>query len=154
MQAEAEYGTMALLPTIDLSRTPGHLLRRCHQRSREIFDEVLGVHGLTQRQTALLIELARRPGASIQDLADSTGIDRNTLGEVTSRLVKRGLIRRRRAPRDARAHELRITPAGTRLLAAMRDGLAEVQRRILAPLPKKDRAAFLRCARMIAGLPR
>ena len=138
---------------LDLSETPGHLLRRCQQRAYEIFHEVLGDYGLTQRQTALLIQLARQPGTSVQELADSTGTDRNTLGDVTARLVRRGLILRRRAKGDARAYDLRITPAGERLLADMADGMAEVQRRILEPVPKKDRAAFIRYARQIAGLP-
>lgn len=138
----------------DLARTPGHVLRRCQQRAQAIFDEVLGDHGLTQRQTALLLELARKPGASVQDLADATGSDRNTLGEVAARLVKRGLIRRRRAKDDARAYDLRITPAGLKLLESMAEGIAEVQRLILEPLPQKDRAAFLRYARIIAGLHR
>lgn len=138
----------------DLSKTPGHLLRRCQQRAQAIFEEVLGEHGLTQRQTALLLELARRPGANVQDLADATGSDRNTLGEVAARLVQRRLIHRRRAKDDARAYDLRITPAGLKLLESMSDGIDEVQRRILEPLPKKDRAAFLRYARIVAGLRR
>jgi DNA-binding MarR family transcriptional regulator len=138
---------------LSLSSTPGYLLRRCQQRAYEIFDEVLGAHGLTQRQTALLLQLSRQPGASVQDLADATGTDRNTLGEVTARLVRRGLIRRRRSRDDARAYDLRITEAGEQLLQRMAEGLAEVQRRILEPLPKKDRADFIRLARLIAGIP-
>jgi len=77
---------------LDLRDTPGHLLRRCQQRSQEIFREVLGEFGLTQQQTALLLTLARSSTASIQDLSDSSGTDRNTLSEVTTRLIRRGLI--------------------------------------------------------------
>ena len=141
------------LRQIDLSATPGHLLRRCQQRAYEIFNEVLGAHGLTQRQTALLLQLARQPGASVQELTDSTGTDRNTLGDVAARLVRRGLIRRRRATDDARAYDLRITAAGEKLLEDMEAGLIEVQRRILEPVPKKERAVFIRHAQLIAGFP-
>lgn len=138
---------------IDLSATPGHLLRRCQQRACEIFNEELGAYGLTQRQTALLLQLSRQPGASVQELTDTTGTDRNTLGDVAARLVRRGLIRRRRARTDARAYDLRITAAGERLLEEMAAGLAEVQRRILEPVPRKERAAFIRHAQLIAGYP-
>ncbi|MCZ7562932.1 MAG: MarR family winged helix-turn-helix transcriptional regulator [Burkholderiales bacterium] len=135
---------------LDLLETPGHLLRRCQQRAHEIFREMLGGFGLTQQQTALLIALARRSDASIQDLADVTGTDRNTLGDVVARLIDRGLLERRRAPADARAYELRVSASGAQLLRRMAPGLAEVQRRILAPLRPAERAAFVRMARSIA----
>lgn len=135
-----------------LSDTPGHLIRRCQQRALQIFEEVLGDFGLTQPQAALLLELARHPGASVQTLADSTGTDRNTLADIIARLTRNGLIKRERAVSDARAYELKLSPAGTRLLKRMEPGLAEVQRRILAPLPAKERAAFVRYARLIADV--
>jgi MarR family transcriptional regulator, lower aerobic nicotinate degradation pathway regulator len=135
---------------LDLLETPGHLLRRCQQRSQEIFKEVLGEFGLTQQQTALLLTLARSPTASIQDLSDASGTDRNTLSDITSRLIRRGLIVRRRSPRDARAYELRITANGVRLLGRMAPGMARVQQQILEPLKEREREAFIRMARSVA----
>lgn len=135
---------------LDLYGTPGHLLRRCQQRSQDIFREILGRYGLTQQQTALLLALARCSTASIQDLSDSTGTDRNTLSDITSRLIQRGLIARRRSPRDARAYELRISAKGVRLLGEMAPGMAAVQRRILEPLDDGERDAFVRMARSVA----
>jgi len=140
------------LGDLDLSETPGHLLRRCQQRSQEIFKEVLGEFGLTQQQTALLLTLARCSTASIQNLSDSTGTDRNTMGDITSRLIRRGLVVRRRAPRDARAYELRITTKGLRMLGRMAPGLAKVQQRILEPLGESERDVFIRMARSIARI--
>lgn len=135
---------------LELYETPGHILRRCQQRSQDIFREVLGRFGLTQQQTALLLALSRYSTASIQDLSDSTGSDRNTLSDITSRLVDRGLMVRRRSPRDARAYELRISASGVRLLGRMAPGLAKVQERILEPLDDSEREAFIRMARTIA----
>ena len=138
------------LGDLDLYETPGHLLRRCQQRSQDIFREVLGRFGLTQQQTALLLALARCPTASIQDLSDATGTDRNTLSDISSRLIRRGLIVRRRSPRDARAYELRISADGVRLLSRMAPGMADVQQRILEPLDDRERDAFIRMARSVA----
>jgi len=135
---------------LDLRETPGYLLRRCQQRAKEIFKEEMGQFGLTQRQTALLIVLASRAEASIQDLADATGVDRNTLGEVTHRLVRRGLIERRRGAKDARAYELRVSSAGLALVHRMVAGIALVQRRIVEPLDEAERALFIRMLRDVA----
>lgn len=144
--------TAATTVVLNLRETPGYLLRRCQQRSQEIFKEILGSFGMTQQQTALLIALARHTNGSIQNLADATAVDRNTLAGVTSRLIRRGLIVRRRSARDARAYELRISPAGTRLLKRMAPGIARVQQRILEPLEAGEREAFVDMARRIASV--
>lgn len=98
----------AALPfrNFDLATAPGHLLRRCHQRSHELYNEVTAEFGLTRQQFALLLVLLKHPGASVQDLADFTGTDRNTLGGIVSRLEAKRLVERRRSKRDARAYEL------------------------------------------------
>ena len=137
---------------MDLIDMPGHLLRRCHQRSHDLFNEHLGEHGLTRQQAALLITLQRLPRASVQDLTDESGVDRNTLAGVVSRLVSRKLISRKRSPDDARAYELTVTRAGLALLVAMRPGIEKVQKLILEPLPTADRARFLAYLRIVANL--
>lgn len=137
---------------MQLFDTPGHLLRRCQQRSQDLFRKELGAFGLTQQQTAVLITLANCSGVSIQDLADLSGSDRNTLSAVTGRLISRGLIARRRSRRDARAYELRITAAGLQLLRSMEPGIARVQQQILAPLPAAEREQFVAMIRRIAAI--
>ncbi|WBX84278.1 MarR family winged helix-turn-helix transcriptional regulator [Sphingosinicella microcystinivorans] len=136
----------------DLAFTAGHLLRRCHQRSHELFNETMAAFGLTRQQTALLIALLRQPGASVQELADITGTDRNTLGGIITRLVAKGLVDQRRSERDARAYELEISPQGLAMLRDMEAGVKLVQEQILAPLDPKERAAFIGYARKLAGL--
>ena len=136
----------------ELWETPGHLIRRCQQRSQAIFKEVLGPFGLTQRQTALLLGLAKRPDISSQQLADLTGTDRNTLSDVAKRLQKRGLLERRRSRHDVRAYDLRLSASGARLLDHMAPGIAEVQERLLEPLQEDEREAFVRMARTVARL--
>ena len=63
---------------LDLRRAPGHLLRRNHQRSQDIFSKLVG-EDITRQQIALLIALSERPGASQNDLVGATGIDKSTL---------------------------------------------------------------------------
>ena len=136
----------------DLAFSAGHLLRRCHQRSHELFNETMAPFGLTRQQTALLITLLREPGASVQELADITGTDRNTLGGIITRLVSKGLVEQRRSERDARAYELEISPQGLALLHEMEADVKRVQEQILAPLGPEERRDFINFARKLSGL--
>lgn len=138
--------------SFDLAYAPGHLLRRCHQRSHELYNQVTGEFGLTRQQFSLLLALLQHPGASVQELADRTGTDRNTLGGIVSRLKTKKLIDRQRSDRDARAYELRITNAGVELLREMEPAIETVGERILEPLAPGEREAFLNAARKLAGL--
>ncbi|HEV3008239.1 MAG TPA: MarR family transcriptional regulator [Burkholderiales bacterium] len=137
---------------LDLRLAPGHLLRRCHQRSHEIFNQAIGKRGITRQQTAVLLVLAEHPGASQQELSDASGFDRNTLAEISNRLIRKGLIERRRSDSDSRAYEVFLTAAGSRLVKRILPDAHEVQRRILEPLPAELRDVFVRCLRIMLGL--
>ncbi|MBI3452270.1 MAG: winged helix-turn-helix transcriptional regulator [Rhodospirillales bacterium] len=128
------------------------MLRRCQQRAIEIFFEEVGPRRLTPRQFALLVTIAQRPGLSQTDLVDVTGIDRSTVGDMLERLLKRGLVRRRRSGRDQRTNTLYVQPAG---LKAVHDTIPAVERaqaRILGPLPEDMRPAFVAALRLMAGI--
>jgi len=127
----------------DQSRAPGHLLRRAHQVSVELFVAEVGEDGPTPQQFALLLTVERHPGASQSALVRLTGIDRSTLAEMARRLVERGLLARRRDAKDGRANTLRITAAGRRLVAATMPAVARAQARVLRLLPRSRRAAFI-----------
>ncbi len=130
---------------------PGHLLRRNHQRSFEIFSRIVG-DDVTRQQIALLIALARHPGASQRELVDETGIDKSTMKEMVGRMIARGWIARERHQTDSRAWTMRITDLGSELLDSRIDKVAEAQREILAPLDEAERTHFLGCLRKLLGL--
>lgn len=132
----------------DQSAAPGHLLRRAHQVSVDLFVAELGAAELgearpTPQQFALLLMVERHPGASQTELVRLTGIDRSTLAEMARRLVTRGLLARQRDRADARANKLRVTPAGRRLVARVLPAVARSQARVLALLPARRRKAFI-----------
>lgn len=137
-----------------LDQAPGHLLRRCHQRSREIYEELIGHRGLSRQQFAVLIAMSRTANASLTGISDATGFDRNTLAEMIGRLLKKGYVTRRRSAEDGRAFEIALTPAGARFVVEMMPRAHEVQRRILEPLPAELRPLFVRCLRILIGLER
>jgi DNA-binding MarR family transcriptional regulator len=136
-----------------LVQAPGHLLRRCQQRAVEIFYGEVGRKGPTPRQFAVMLTVRQTPGINQTEVVRRTGIDRSTIGDLISRMERRRWLRRRRAGRDARAHALYLTSAGEAALKQAAPAVEAAQRRILAPLPEKDRAHFLDCLRLIADLP-
>jgi len=135
-----------------LPRLPGHLLRRCQQRAVDLFVAEVGDKGPTPPQFALLLAVLQNPGVSQAELVRSSGIDRSTLAELVRRMVDRGLLRRRRTPRDQRANALALTAAGTALIQAVFPAMLRAQSRILAPLPAERHAAFLADLALVAGL--
>ena len=139
------------LGAFNLLDAPGHLLRRNHQRSFEIFAEVVG-EDVTRQQIALLVALAKNSGASQRELVELTGIDKSTMKEMVGRLVGKGWISRERDRSDSRAWSMRITPQGLALLAERLPLVEEAQRRILAPLSEPEKAMFIHCLRILAGV--
>ncbi|MFV3077639.1 MarR family winged helix-turn-helix transcriptional regulator [Niveispirillum fermenti] len=139
------------LQMFSLLEAPGHLLRRNHQRSYEIFVRVVG-DDVTRQQIALLVALAKQQGASQSDLVEATGIDKSTMKEMIGRMVSRGWVERERDPQDNRAWVMKITEGGCVLLAERLPRVEEAQRQIIAPLSPVDREIFLRCLRLMAGI--
>jgi DNA-binding MarR family transcriptional regulator len=144
-------GDLGKLRDFDLLQAPGHLLRRNHQRSYEIFCRLVGTD-VTRQQIALLIALCQNPGASQNLLVATTGFDKSTLKEMIDRLIARGWVERARDPEDSRSWVMHITEAGRSVLGERLDAVRAVQREILAPLPEPMRADFLRCLRILLGL--
>ena len=67
---------------------------------------------VSSAQLLVLRILAESPSASVNDLAAQTDTHQSTVSVVVGRLVRRGLVRRRRSADDARRTELALTPAG------------------------------------------
>lgn len=137
--------------SFDLLRAPGHLLRRNHQRSYELFNQRVG-SDVTRQQIALLIALKQAPGASQNDLVHLTGFDKSTLKEMLGRLVAKNWVERERDPQDSRAWKIHISAAGRALLDERLSRVHAVQEEILAPLSDELRPIFLRCLRILIGL--
>ena len=132
----------------------GHLIRRLHQQSTQVFQARTQTAGfdLTSVQFAALDAIARQPGLDQASLAATISFDRATIGGVIGRLEHKGLVQRVVSPQDRRARLLQLTPEGKRLLQAVRPLVEALQVEILAPLSASERAAFLTLAHKALGL--
>ncbi len=138
----------------ELYAKPGHLIRRCQQIAVGLFiDEAAGLGcDVTPVQYAAMTAVAANPDIDATRLSDLIAFDRSTLGNVIERLEAKGWIERRPGNEDRRTKRLRLTDAGTDLLAAVEPAVARAQERILAPLPPDQRQAFVRMLEHIVDI--
>jgi MarR family transcriptional regulator, temperature-dependent positive regulator of motility len=133
---------------MDRTEMAGHLIRRLHQQSTQVFQTRTQAAGfdLTSVQFAALDGIAEQPGIDQASLAATIGFDRATIGGVIDRLELKGLVQREVSAQDRRARQLYLTPAGEQLRAASRPVVEALQAEILAPLSAVEREAFLALA--------
>lgn len=143
MSAAAELSDNEEAGTYVLSTSPSHLIHRAQQFAADCYLESTPASELTQRQFEVLTAIAAQEGLSQTALVRITGIDRSTLADLIKRLSTKELIARERAPHDARANMVRITPKGRKILDETRPSVTKADQAILAALPKSKRAAFL-----------
>ncbi len=136
----------------DLNGCVLHLLHRAQQAADEAFAAAFADTGLTPRQLAVLVVVGEREGTNQVGLVDATGIDRSTTADLVRRLMRKGLIARRRARHDARSNVLRLTDEGKSLLESFRLRAAEVDQILLGVLPEGGRAAFVEALGRIATM--
>ncbi len=136
----------------DLNGCVLHLLHRAQQAADEAFSAAFADTGLTPRQLAVLVIVGEREGTNQVGLVDATGIDRSTTADLVRRLMRKGLLARRRARHDARSNVLRLTDEGRSLLESFRARAAEVDRMLLVVLPEGGRAGFVEALSRIAAM--
>lgn len=134
------------MDSIDMA---GHLIRRLHQQSTQVFVQRTQAAGfdLTPVQFAALDAIQAQPGTDQARLAEMIAYDRATIGGVIERLEQKGWVLRVVSERDRRARELTLTPEGRRILKALLPVVRGLQDEILQPLGEADRARFLKLAR-------
>src|SRR5687767_5784718 len=111
----AEPATREPLPA-GLSNRLGFLLGRAHLAHRSIVAAGLAALGLGVKEVGALSVLVDEGPLSQQRLGERQGVDRTTMVAVVDALERKGLVERRRDPRDRRAYSLHATTAGRRVL--------------------------------------
>jgi len=137
--------------TDPLNKSAAHLLHKAGQFATEVFAEKVGSNGLTPRQFAVLSVVERHQGLSQTDLVVVTGIDRSTLADIVRRMLKKGLLSRRRTQQDQRAYAIRLSPEGQAVLDDLAPRAAEADEFILAAIPIELREAFMLALKAIVS---
>jgi MarR family transcriptional regulator, temperature-dependent positive regulator of motility len=134
---------MARAPTSRLDNSPLHMLYRAGQRAAELFQRELGENDLTPRQYAVLVIVSQEKGLNQTQIVERTSIDRSTMADLIRRMLKKGLLKRRRTSKDARAYAVELTELGQLSLRSAEPISRRVDAQILAFLPPDKRGRLI-----------
>ena len=120
--------------------SPTFLLKRLGYAAKERALDAYEETGLHPYHHAVLIALGEGEPETQGEIADALGYDRGQLVGLLDELEERGLVERRRDPKDRRRHLVRLTPDGSRKLRTLRTLARRLEDEFLAPLTKDERA--------------
>ncbi len=119
---------------MDHQRSLGFLMHDVASRMRYRFDARARALGVTRQQWRVIFWLARTPGVTQAELADTLEVERITLCRMIDRMAEAGLVERRADPSDRRVWRLHLLPEAVRIADKLAEIGAEVEREALAAL--------------------
>lgn len=120
----------------------GFLLRKVSLASFGEFSKIVGAHGLHPVHFGMLNMIDAEEPVSQQELSERTGIDPSSMVARMDALDDLGLVERARSAGDRRSYEVRLSPAGRRLLKKLRGEARRFGDRFFAPLSAAERKQF------------
>lgn len=127
----------------DLDLHPAHLVRRVHQRATQLFQQVMEGDNLSPTQFAALATILKHGAISQNHLGRLTSMDPSTISVVVRKLIRDGLVRRKRSSLDQRLTILTLSDRGQEFTLDRLAPSTEVGRRLLAPLDAQEQAQLL-----------
>ena len=68
--------------------------------------------GINESQCFLVVEIGRKPGISVKELAETVGLDKSGISRGVEELVRKGFVNRETSKEDRRSVELTLTDSG------------------------------------------
>ena len=113
--------------------------------------------GLTVAQYTALTVLERQPGMTSAALARSSFVRAQTMAELVTSLLDRGLIVRERDPDNRRQLRLALSDEGREVVKDLREPVAVIEDRLVDDLDEAEaealRGSLTRCRRALDGQP-
>lgn len=103
----------------------------------------LSPHGVTLIQFGILNLCATGQADTVSGLATRIPVDAGSLSRHVDKLVKRGLLRRRRSQTDRRVVRLELTDGGTALVRELTPVVREVNAVLLSGVSRDERQCLV-----------
>lgn len=126
------------------------LLAQLGAHAASAFADRLRALDLRPPEAGVLNRLARSPGESQRALADALGMHAPRLVALIDDLEARGLVERRRDPRDRRNYALSLTDAGRQTLRRLSAVAKQHEQALTAALDDEERAQLASLLRRVA----
>jgi DNA-binding MarR family transcriptional regulator len=111
-----------------------YLIKQVELAVRQQLDEVAGTADLTTTQYTALTVLERHPGMTSAELARNSFVRAQTMAQMVTSLLDRGLVTRDRNSEDRKQYLLFLSDEGKRLVDALRAPVAEIEKRMVETL--------------------
>src|SRR3954452_8216178 len=139
---QAEPRTRVTRLPQELIDSPTFLLKRLGFAAKEQTMEAYEQTGLHPYHHAILIVLGEGSPETQGSIADTLGYDRGQLVGLLDELEEKGLLERRRDPKDRRRHLVQLTADGKRMLRRLRALARQIEDEFLSPLSESERDEF------------
>jgi DNA-binding MarR family transcriptional regulator len=134
-----------------------YLIKQVELAIRQQLDEVGSSEGLTAVQYTALTVLERHPGMTSAALARSSFVRAQTMAEMVTYLLDRGLVTRERDPHNRRQYLLSLSKKGQKVVERLREPVAAIEERMVETLDGGQveilRTYLTRCRRSLNEHP-
>ncbi|MEO6629114.1 MAG: MarR family winged helix-turn-helix transcriptional regulator [Aquihabitans sp.] len=138
-------------PSTQYVESLSFLLSQVGGRSAQLFAERLVALGVSPRAFGVMSNLAGTGSQTQQQLADALGIHRNNMVGLIDEMEAAGWVRRHRSERDRRAFDMRLTAAGSALVAQVIELVPALDEEVGQGLSKIDRQTLVKLLKELAA---
>jgi DNA-binding MarR family transcriptional regulator len=121
------------------------------QHATQLYSTETSDNDLTLRQLAIMTAISREENLSQTDLVTITGIDRSTVAGIVSRLIRKGLLDRRRSPDDGRAYCVKLSKRGQKAVAGADRLYTRIEKKLLSGVPATEASQFITTLKSIVS---
>ena len=123
-------------------RAPGvtllYLVKQVELAIRQRLEEVASSRDLTALQYTALTVLERHPGMTSAVLARSSFVRAQTMAEMVTYLLDRGLVKRERDPDNRRQYLLSLSKKGQQVIDRLRPAVEAIEEEMVEPLDRGE----------------
>ena len=142
-------------PDRDRDVTLLYLIKQVELAVRQALDDVVATADLTALQYTALTVLERHPGITSAELARNSFVRAQSMAEMVTFLVGRGLVTRERDERNRRQYNLSLSADGQRVLDELHEAVADIESRMLEGFDVGQteilRTYLVRCRHSLSG---
>lgn len=127
---------------MELEQCLNFVLTKAQHNIHQLFKAELAPYGVTPGQYAVLKCLWDENGQTARKLAERLSLDGSTITGILDRMEQKGLIEKMADPKDRRALQVMLTPAGRKLEEPLSQVIINANRKALFKLDDKQAEAL------------
>ena len=145
----------AAVPGPDRDVTLLYLIKQVELAVKQGLDDVVADADLTTLQYTALTVLERHPGITSAELARNSFVRAQSMAEMVTYLLGRGVVARERDETNRKQYLLSLTPEGQHVLDGLYDAVADLEARMLERFDTGQteilRTYLVRCRHSLSG---